>query len=92
MSNLSSQKKRRTQEEIIDLIYDALSEDNLMTVKAIAALSGVDRETCKRNLELLAHAQGKQGTGWLEVQEVMDENKETSQTLYKKIKKKRGRS
>lgn len=91
MSNLRSQKKRRTQEEIIDLIYDALSEDNLMTVKAIAALAGVDRETCKRNLELLAHAQNKQGTGWLEVQEVMDENQETSQTLYKKIKKKKGR-
>ena len=91
MSNSDSQKKRRTQEEIVDAIYEALSDTNLMTVKAIASLSGVDRETCKRNLELLAHAQSKQGVGWLEVQQVKDENQETSQTLYKRVKKKRGR-
>jgi len=91
MSELESQKKRRTPEEIVDLIYDALSESNLMTVKAISVLSGIDRETCKRNLDNIAHIQNKQGIGWLEVQEVMDENQETSQTLYKKVKKKRKR-
>lgn len=88
---MEAQKKRRAQEEIVDLIYGALSETNLMTVKAIAVLADVDRETCKRNLDYIAHVQSKQGIGWLEVQEVMDENKETSQTLYKKTKKKRGR-
>ena len=91
MANSDSQKKRRTQEEIVDLIFEALSETNLMTVNAIAALADVDRETCKRNLDYIAHIQSKQGDGWLEVQEVIDENKETSQTLYKKTKKKRGR-
>lgn len=91
MVEVDSQKKRRTPEEIVDLIYEALSETNLMTVKAISALSGIDRETCKRNLDNIAHIQSKQNTGWLEIQEVMDENQETSQTLYKKMKKKRGR-
>ena len=92
MVNSDSPKKRRTQEEIIDRIYEALSEDDLRSVKGIAALAEVDRETCKRNLEVLAHAQSKQqGVGWLIVQHVKDENQQISQTLYKRAKKKRGR-
>lgn len=91
MAELDSQKKRRTQEEIIDLIYEALSEDedDLMSVKAIAVLSEVDRETCKRNLEVIAHIQSKQGDGWLIVQRVKDENQQVSQTLYRRRKKRR---
>lgn len=61
-----NQKIRRTQADIIELIYKALPARKYDTVNNIADKAGVDRETCLRNLEIIKLVLDLQSGNWLE--------------------------
>lgn len=56
---------RRTAEEIIDVIYDALPVNNFDPISHIAAKANLDWKTAQKYLNLILHIQGKQGGDWL---------------------------
>lgn len=67
-----NQKIRRTQAEIIELIYKALPAQKFETVHNIADKAGVDRETTVRNLEIISLVLNLQSGNWLEKIQVGD--------------------
>ena len=77
--------KRRTPEEIIGLIYEALESDKgekIFTVTDIAELAGIDRDTCSRHLSYIATVESQQNGNWLEVMDHLSGDRKA----YRKIK------
>ncbi len=76
--------RRRTPEEIIHLIYEALDSaksGKIFRVSEIAERAGIDRDTCTRHLNYIATVEGQQKGDWLEVLEESEERR-----AYRRIK------
>jgi len=65
-------RNRRTPEEIIDAIYDALSDQEFRTVAEISANGSVDWKTCDRYIKLILYIQNKhfRWPSWLETEDI----------------------
>ncbi|MBU0846830.1 hypothetical protein KKH23_06525 [Patescibacteria group bacterium] len=64
---------RRSPKEIIDAIYDALSDTRCLRIPHIAEYAGLDYRTTKRYLDLIIHIQSKHlNVPWLIIENFED--------------------
>jgi len=70
---MESKRDRRSAEEIVDRIFDALPANKHATIKDVARDAIVDWKTAKRYLALIWHIQEKQKGDWLQFMMVGDQ-------------------
>jgi len=64
---------RRSPKEIIDAIYDALSDIRSLRIRHVGEYAGLDYRTTKRYLDLIIHIQSKHpNTPWLIIENLED--------------------
>lgn len=66
MDNLQQARNRRSSEEIVDAIFEALPVNSYEPISHIAAKAELDWKTAKRYLNLIRHIQEKHKKPWLQ--------------------------